>query len=51
MTGRLIEHQPDAREELGLSSSGSDYCQGLTVFIGTYIIHRQPVLYSAKNVS
>jgi len=35
-SGRLIRHYDDARNMLGLSHSGSDYCQGMTVIVDDY---------------
>jgi hypothetical protein len=35
-SGRLIKQIDDARHVLGLSHSGSDYCQGLTVIVDDY---------------
>lgn len=35
-SGRLIKQVDDARHMLGLSHSGSDYCQGLTVIVDDY---------------
>eukprot|EP00592_Proboscia_alata_P003459 CAMPEP_0194370214 /NCGR_PEP_ID=MMETSP0174-20130528/18491_1 /TAXON_ID=216777 /ORGANISM="Proboscia alata, Strain PI-D3" /LENGTH=888 /DNA_ID=CAMNT_0039147523 /DNA_START=63 /DNA_END=2729 /DNA_ORIENTATION=- len=32
-SGRLIKHNEDARQVLGLNASGTDYCQGLTVIV------------------
>jgi len=34
--GRLIKHLPDARNELSLSTGGTQYCQGLTVILDDY---------------
>ena len=48
--GRLVKHVPDARNEIGLTASGTLFCQGLTVIVDDFESSLREYLLSIATV-